>query len=126
MPVYKRPKPIHFAPDSPVEKHFHDHDETWIITGGRARAFMVDRDGKHSEFLLEEGDVWMVEAGVEHGCQPLDEGVQIFPFPGTIPEGSHKPGHYYMDREHYMPSLKVEKAPIDRYRRKQEAGEEPH
>lgn len=116
MPIYKKPKPIHFTPDNPVEKHFHDHDETWIIMGGKARAFMIDRNGQHSEFLLEEGDIWMVEAGVEHGCEPQDEGVLIFPFPGTIPEGSHKPGHYYMEKEHYMPTLCVKKNPIDRYR----------
>ena len=84
--------------------------------GGKAKAYMVDREGNKSEFMLEQGDVWMVEAGIEHGCDPIgDEGVLIFPFPGTLPEGSHEPGHYYMEEEHYMPTLKVEKNPIDRY-----------
>ncbi len=115
MPVYKNPKPLRFTPDTPVEKHFHDHDETWIIMGGRAKAFMVDRDGKRSEFVLEEGDIWMIEAGVEHGCEPMGDEVLIFPFPGTIPEGSHKPGHYYMEVERYMPTLYVKKTPCDRY-----------
>jgi oxalate decarboxylase/phosphoglucose isomerase-like protein (cupin superfamily) len=118
MPVYKRPKPFDFIRENPVEMHFHDHDETWVIMGGQAKALMVDRDGKRSEFVLEEGDIWMVEAGVEHGCEPLGKGVLIFPFAGTIPEGSHKPGHYYMDKEHYMPTLYVKKSPIDRYRGK--------
>jgi hypothetical protein len=115
MPVFKKPQPIRFTVDAPVEMHFHDHDETWIIMGGRAKAFMVDRDGERSEFDLEEGDIWMVEAGIEHGCDPVDnEGVDIFPFPGTIPEGSHEPGHYYMEREGYMPTMVVRKDPIER------------
>ena len=44
----------------------------------------------------------LVEAGVEHGCDPYEEGVKIFPFPGTFPEGSHELGHYYMEKEKYM------------------------
>ena len=117
MPVYKQPEAIHFTPQHPVEKHFHDHDETWLVMGGRARAFMVDREGREAEFRLEAGDVWMVEAGVEHGCEPLgEEGVHIFPFPGTIPQGSHPPGHYYMEREGYLPALQVTKQPCNRYR----------
>jgi hypothetical protein len=115
MPVFKKPQPGKFVPEHPVEKHFHDHDETWIMMGGRCKAYLIDRDGKKEEFLLEEGDIWMVEAGVEHGCDPLDEGCLIFPFAGTIPEGSHKPGHYYMEKEGYMPTLHVEKIAISRY-----------
>lgn len=117
MPVYKNPKPIHFTADKPVEKHFHDHDETWLITRGRAQAFMIDRSGRRSEFILEAGDIWMIEVGIEHGCDPVGpDGVDIFPLPGTIPEGSHTPGHYYMEQENYMPTLIVNKRPIDRYK----------
>jgi hypothetical protein len=115
MTVYKQPKPGVFTSTQPVEKHFHDHDETWVIMGGKCKAFMVGRDGSREEFLLAEGDIWMIEAGVEHGCEPLEEGCKIFPFPGTIPEGSHKPGHYYMEKEGYLPTLHLEKTPIDRY-----------
>ena len=116
MPVYKQPQPAHFTRESPVEKHFHDYDETWVITAGRAHAYMVDRDGVRSEFELEQGDIWMVEAGIEHGCDPIgEEGVDIFPFPGTIPQGSHALGHYYMERERYMPTLIVQKTAINRY-----------
>lgn len=115
MPVYRKVEAFHFSPEIPVEKHFHDHDETWLIKKGKCNAYMIDREGERSEFELEEGDVWMVEAGVEHGCDPVGEGVWIFPFPGTLPEGSHEPGHYYMEQENYMPTLKVEKAKIDRY-----------
>jgi len=121
MPLYRSPKPIHFTPERPVEKHFHDYDETWIIMGGSAHAFMVDRDGTRSEFEIKDGDIWMIEAGVEHGCEPLGEGILIFPFPGTIPEGSHKPGHAYMEKEGYLPTLTVRKTPIDRYERKNHA-----
>jgi mannose-6-phosphate isomerase-like protein (cupin superfamily) len=117
MPVYKTPRPFKFTPDKPVEKHFHDQDETWVILGGSAKAFMVDRDGQPSEFVLEEGDIWMVEAGVEHGCEPIGDHVLIFAFPGTIPEGSHSYGHYYMEDENYLPVLTVKKVPIDRYRK---------
>ena len=116
MAIYRKPQPHRFMPDAPVEKHFHDHDETWVIMGGKAKAVMIDRDGAYSEFILEQGDIWMVEAGVEHGCQPLEDGVLIFPVPGTFPEGSHKWGHYYMDKEHYMPTLCVKKTPLCRYR----------
>lgn len=115
MPLYRSPKPIQFSPSQPVEKHFHDHDETWLIVSGSCRAFMIDRDGVSAQFELSAGDVWMVEAGVEHGCDPLGDGVSIFPFPGTIPVGSHEPGHYYMEREGYMPTLHVVKVPIARY-----------
>jgi hypothetical protein len=118
MAVYKKFEPIHFTPNNPVEKHFHDHDETWVITKGACKAFMVDLDGRYSEFRLEEGDIWMVEAGVEHGCEPLGEGVWIFPFAGTIPVGSDKPvGHYYVEKEQYLPRLTLQKIPTDRYGR---------
>jgi len=65
--------------------------------------------------VLNAGDIWMIEAGIEHGCDPIDPEVLIFPFAGTIPEGSHAPGHYYMEKENYMPTLKVVKTPIERY-----------
>jgi hypothetical protein len=114
MVVYKDPKPLRFTEDDVVEKHFHDHDETWFIMGGKCMAYMVDRSGEKSEFILEKGDIWMVEAGVEHWCDAIGE-VLIFPVPGTFPEGSHTMGHYYMEKEKYMPSLKIVKDPLDRY-----------
>ncbi len=117
MAVYRKPEPIHFTPETPVEKHFHDSDETWVIMGGRCKAFMIGLDGKHEEFDLEAGDIWMVETGVEHGCTPYEEGCDIFPFMGTIPEGSHEPGHYYLEKEHYIPKLIVQKNPTDRYKK---------
>ena len=116
MPFYHQPKAHHFTAEHPVEMHFHDYDETWIMTAGRAKAFMIDREGERHEFDIAAGDIWMVEAGIEHGCDPDPEtGVDIFPFSGTIPEGSHTPGHYYMEKEGYMPTLVVNKTPIARY-----------
>lgn len=116
MPVFRNPQPYHFTFANPVEKHFHDQDETWVIMEGKCKAFMVDRDGARSEFMLEAGDIWMVEAGVEHGCEAVDDaGVKIFPFMGSTAEGSHEPGHYYMEKERYMPTLYVKKTPVDRY-----------
>jgi len=70
MPLYKKPQPSRFTPQTPVEMHFHDHDETWVVMGGCARASAVGRDGKAQEFTLEQGDIWMIEAGVQHGCDP--------------------------------------------------------
>jgi mannose-6-phosphate isomerase-like protein (cupin superfamily) len=114
MVLYRNPHPIRFTSEDPVEKHFHDYDETWFVMEGKAKAFMVDRDGEYSEFVINEGDIWMVEAGVEHGCVPQDQ-VAIFPVPGTMPQGAHEPGHYYMEEEGYMPTLQVVKRPLDRY-----------
>jgi hypothetical protein len=116
MPLHKKPRPLRFTPQTPVEMHFHDHDETWVVMGGRARASAVGRDGKPQEFILEEGDIWMIEAGVQHGCDPLDDEVLIFPFAGTIPEGSHAPGHYYLEQEGYMPTLVLKRIPLDEWR----------
>ena len=115
MPVFKKPDPLKFTVDTPVEKHYHDHDETWVITHGRVAAYMVDTDGSRQEFELEEGDIWMIETGVEHGCEILTGEAGIFPFAGTIPDGSHEPGHYYMEDDGYIPSLIVVKIPTDRY-----------
>lgn len=42
MPVFKKPEPLRFTPDNPVEMHFHDSDETWIMMGGKAIAHMVE------------------------------------------------------------------------------------
>ena len=114
MPLFKKPEGIPFTQEGPVEMHFHDEDETWVVQEGRARARMVDREGNETIFEIEAGDIWMVEAGVMHGCKPYEEGCRIFPFFGTVPEGSHAPGHYYMHKEGYMPTLRVEKAPIER------------
>ena len=51
------------------EKHFHDHDETWMILSGRGTGFWIDHGGKREEFALEAGDVWMLPAGYEHGSE---------------------------------------------------------
>jgi len=36
----------------------------------------------------------------------------IFPFAGTIPEGSHAPGHYDLEQAGYMPTLVLKKTPL--------------
>lgn len=53
------------------EKHFHDHDETWIILSGQGIGFWIDHDGQWAEFELEAGDVRMIPAGYEHGSGRL-------------------------------------------------------
>lgn len=103
------------------EKHFHDHDETWIIVSGRGTGYWIRRDGLREEFLLEAGDVWMIPAGYEHGSDGFAEtgrnsdDFRISTFNGSLPEGSHKPGHYYVEQAGYIPHMQVVKTPTDRY-----------
>jgi len=100
------------------EKHFHDHDETWLILEGRGTSYWIDHDGNRKDFILEEGDVWMVPAGFEHGADgPNSEDFQISVFNGSQPPGSHDPGHYYMEQEVYVPSFKLVKESTSRYRK---------
>ena len=112
MPVYKKPEGFMFTRKTPVEMHFHDEDEIWVIQEGSCIATMIGSDGQESRFTLESGDIWMVEAGLQHGCIPDEGGCKIFPFFGTIPEGSHNPGHYYLEKEKYIPRLYVKKMTI--------------
>lgn len=103
------------------EKHFHDHDETWVILQGKGTGYWVDHGGKRKEFDLEAGDVWMIPAGYEHGSEGLKATSKnsgdfaIAVFNGTQPEGSHKPGHYYLEKERYIPTFELRKTPTDRY-----------
>lgn len=103
------------------EKHFHDHDETWVILQGKGTGFWIDHSGKRDEFALEAGDVWMIPPGYEHGSEGFkdtgknSEEFTICVFNGTQPEGSHKPGHYYIEKEGYIPSFELKKLPTDRY-----------
>jgi len=114
MPLHKNLLSKGFlAPN--VEKHFHDHDETWIVLAGKAKAFEINRQGQRHEYVLEPGDVWMIEVGHEHGSEALTPDFKIAVFSGTIPPGSHKPGHYYMEKEKYIPSLELKKTPSSRY-----------
>ena len=85
------------------EKHFHDHDETWLILKGSGTGFWIDHDGNREDFILEAGDVWMIPAGFEHGSD------------GTKAPGCHEHAHYCIEQEGYIPSLKLVKTPTDRY-----------
>lgn len=96
------------------EQHFHDHDETWLILAGRGSAFLIDHDGRREDVELQAGDVLMIPAGYEHGS----EGPNTFAmtaFNGTLAEGAHQPGHYYLEHERYVPSLSLLRHPSDRY-----------
>ncbi len=98
------------------EKHFHDHDETWLILAGRGTGYWIDRAGARQDFELEAGDVWMVPAGFEHGSDgPNSEDFRIAVFNGTLPEGCHRPGHYYVEHEGYIPELHLVRRPRGRY-----------
>ena len=98
------------------EKHFHDHDETWLILAGSGTGYWLDCNGIREEFVLEAGDVWMIPAGFEHGSLgPNSEDFKISVFNGTLPAGCHDPGHYYVEEEGYLPSLRLVKVPCDRY-----------
>jgi len=98
------------------EQHFHDHDETWLILAGQGSAFLIDHDGGREDIELRTGDVLMIPAGYEHGSQ----GPNTFAMTavnGTLAEGAHQPGHYYAERERYIPTLRLERRPSNRYPR---------
>lgn len=103
------------------EKHFHDHDETWVILEGKGTGYWIDAGGKFAEFELIKGDVWMIPAGYEHGSNGFkdtgrnSDDFKICVFNGTLPEGCHKPGHYYMEKEGYLPTLELKKTRTVRY-----------
>ena len=103
------------------EKHFHDHDETWLVLRGRGTGYWIDRAGKREDVELEAGDVWMIPVGYEHGSDGFrDTGENSDDFTlavvnGTQAEGCHKPGHYYVEKEGYIPSFELVKTPTDRY-----------
>ena len=97
------------------EKHFHDHDETWLILTGRGTAYWIDHHGGRENFALEAGDVWMIPAGYEHGTDgPNSDDFTISVFDGTEAPGCHKPAHYYMEQEGYIPTLELKKIPTER------------
>lgn len=98
------------------EKHFHEHDESWLVLDGQAVGFWIDDQGRKELFQLEAGDAWMIPAGYEHGLEgPAGEGFTISVFNGTTPPTCHKPGHYYLEKENYIPSLQIVRTPTDRY-----------
>ncbi len=75
------------------EKHFHDHDETWLIVAGTGDGYWIDHDGRREDFALEAGDVWMIPAGYEHGSVgPNSEDFTVAPFGGTMAPGCQPPG----------------------------------
>ncbi|NKB66671.1 MAG: zinc-binding dehydrogenase [Candidatus Latescibacteria bacterium] len=103
------------------EKHFHDHDETWLILQGRGTGYWIDHQGQQQNFELEAGDVWMIPAGYEHGSEGLPENGRnsddftIAVCDGTMPPGCHAKGHYYVEKEGYIPSFELQKTPTQRY-----------
>jgi len=103
------------------EKHFHDSDETWVVLEGRGTGYWIDHGGNREDFELEAGDVWMIPAGYEHGSDGIGGSgtntpdFKINVFLGTEAPGSHEPGHYYMEKEGYIPSFSLKKTPTDRY-----------
>ena len=104
------------------EKHFHDHDETWLILKGEGTGYWIDPEGHREEFALTEGDVWMIPAGFEHGTDGFaasgknSDDFTIAVHDGTIPLGAHTKGHYYVEEEGYIPSLELVKTPTNRYK----------
>lgn len=96
------------------EKHFHDHDETWLILAGRGTAYVIDHDGRREDIALQAGDVLMIPAGCEHGS----DGPNTFAMNaviGTLAPGAHPPGHYYVEESGYLPSLSLVRTPSERY-----------
>jgi hypothetical protein len=98
------------------EQHFHDHDETWLILAGEGSAFLIDHEGRRDDVQLRAGDVLMIPAGYEHGSLGPNTFVMTA-VNGTLAHGAHQPGHYYVERERYIPTLRLERRPSDRYPR---------
>ncbi len=98
-----------------VEKHFHDHDEIWLILEGRGTGYWIDPAGERTDFDLEAGDVILMPAGWEHGSDGPNEGLRAAVVFGTQAPGCHRPGHYYMEQEGYIPRLVLVKDPAQRY-----------
>ncbi len=100
-----------------VEKHFHDYDEVWLTLGGRGTSYWIDHEGNRAEFELEEGDVWMIPAGFEHGSDgPNSPDFKLAVLNGTLAPGCQPPGHLYIEKEGYIPSLELKKTPTNRYK----------
>lgn len=98
------------------EKHFHDYDEGWVILEGRGTSYWIDHDGNREDFALEGGDIWVVPAGYEHGSDgPNSPDFRANVIIGTLTPGAQKPGHYYVEKEKYIPSLQLVKTPTERY-----------
>jgi hypothetical protein len=98
------------------EKHFHDHDETWLILAGEGTGYWIDHERRREDFALAAGDVWMIPVGYEHGSDgPNSEDFRIAAFNGSAPPGCHQPGHYYVEKEGYLPSFELRKTPTARY-----------
>lgn len=98
------------------EKHFHDHDETWVIIKGKGTGYWIDHQGQRIDFVLEGGDIWMIPAGYEHGSDgPNSEDFEISVFNGTIPPGAQQCGHYYVEKEGYVAALELKRIPTARY-----------
>jgi len=77
-----------------VEKHFHDHAETWVVPAGRGTAWTVGHDGQQDELRLEAGDAWMTPAGTEPWSGPDAADFRLVVFPGIIPDGCHVEGSH--------------------------------
>lgn len=103
------------------EKHFHDHDETWLILSGKGTGYWIDHDGARQDFELEAGDVWMIPAGFEHGSEGFpdtkanSDDFRIEVFNGTLAPGHHVVGHHYVEQAKYIPHLTLTKVPTNRY-----------
>ena len=114
MPLIKKGQNVlTFTPSNPIERHFHNHDEAWIVLEGRATAKLTTKEGS-TEFVLEPGDVWMIEIGEEHEAVPIDEVFKIMYIHGTTTEGVRAGEHLYKEKEKgkYEPSFRLVKAPI--------------
>jgi len=115
MALYKEKLKKGFALPE-CEKHFHDFDETWVILKGNGNGYWLDHEGNREDFDLEEGDVWMIPAGYEHGSEgPNSEDFTISTFIGTQAPGSQPHKHYYVEEEGYIPTLQLVKHPSVRY-----------
>jgi hypothetical protein len=99
------------------EKHFHDHDEIWLIQKGKGKGYWIDYYGQRVEFILEPGDVWLIPVGYEHGLsEDASPDFRIWAIIGTQPPNAQGEwGHYYMEKSGYIPSFELRKTQTGRY-----------
>lgn len=62
-----------FDKSTSTELHYHDYDEPWAWTKGRALVTIRLPDGRSDEFEIGHGWVVYCVRGIEHGHQPLED-----------------------------------------------------
>lgn len=82
-----------FRPDKPLEEHYHDYNEYWLIYRGHFEALL---DGE--AIPMRPGDMLATGIGHEHGMRPLTETVEGVGFETALRPGG-RAGHLHRDTD---------------------------